>query len=106
MPRKGTGQVGPGRPKGSKNKGRRVERKIPSDSELSAILKKRETPLEYLVSVYTDKNQPTAIRIEAAKSCLPYFHKRQPQIVQQTGDEKSPLLFRIIYSGPEDDAGE
>jgi hypothetical protein len=34
------------------------------------------TPLEYLVSVYTDEDNPLNVRLDAAKAAAPYVHPR------------------------------
>jgi hypothetical protein len=58
-----------GRPKGSKTRySTRLQRQmLNSDSP---------TPLEYLVSVYTDEDNPPNVRLDAAKAAAPYVHPR------------------------------
>jgi len=58
---------GPGRPKGSRNK-----RTLAQHEAIDEGL----TPLEYMVSIYTDETKPDRFRLEAAKAAAPYVHAR------------------------------
>jgi hypothetical protein len=96
-------RTGAGRPKGSKNKTRPFNRKKYTDSELSALLKNKETPLEFLISIYTDEKQPVDRRMDAAKACLPYMHKKMPQVIEPSAESRAPLKFTIHYGLPKGD---
>ena len=58
-----------GRPKGSKTRYSTTLQRQMSHSD-------SPTPLEYLVSVYTDEDNPLNVRLDAAKAAAPYVHPR------------------------------
>jgi hypothetical protein len=58
-----------GRPKGSKTRYSATLQRQMLHSDSS-------TPLEYLVSVYTDENNSLRDRLDAAKAAAPYVHPR------------------------------
>jgi hypothetical protein len=58
-----------GRPKGSKTRYSATLQRQMLHSDSPA-------PLEYLVSVYTDENNPLRDRLDAAKAAAPYVHPR------------------------------
>jgi hypothetical protein len=49
----------------------------------------------YLMTIYKDPAQPTAIRIDAAKAAIGY-EKPRLAAVEHTGDPDQPLAFQII----------
>lgn len=57
-------------------------------------LSKGISPVEFLISTFRDGTLALDIRMEAAKSLLPYVNKRAPQAVEITGAEGGPLDFR------------
>jgi hypothetical protein len=63
---------GAGRPKGAKSaKTLEIARKA---------IESGLTPLEYMMDILRDVNQPTELRFEAAKSAAPYIHPRLAHI--------------------------
>ena len=59
-------RVGAGRPKGAKSaKTLEIARKA---------IESGLTPLEYMMEILRDVNQPKELRFEAAKSAAPYIH--------------------------------
>jgi hypothetical protein len=62
------------RPKGSKTRySTTLQRQMLRSGKL--------TPLEYLVSVYTDENNSLRDRLDAAKAAAPYVHPRLSAVV-------------------------
>jgi hypothetical protein len=57
------------RPKGSKTK-------YSTTLQRQMLRSDKPTPLEYLVSVYTDEDNPINVRLDAAKAAAPYVHPR------------------------------
>ena len=76
-----------GRPKGSKTRySTTLQRQmLNSDSP---------TPLEYLVSVYTDEDSPLNVRLDAAKAAAPYVHPRLSAV--EVSSDKHPDDCRLI----------
>jgi hypothetical protein len=58
-----------GRPKGSKTR-------YSTSLQRQMLRSDSPTPLEYLVSVYTDEDNPLNVRLDAAKAAAPYVHPR------------------------------
>jgi hypothetical protein len=58
-----------GRPKGSKTR-------YSATLQRQMLRSDSPTPLEYLVSVYTDESNPLSVRLDAAKAAAPYVHPR------------------------------
>ena len=58
-----------GRPKGSKTR-------YSTTLQRQMLHSKSPTPLEYLVSVYTDESNSLRDRLDAAKAAAPYVHPR------------------------------
>lgn len=83
MPRGGR-RPGAGRPKGSA---------VVRTSRIAGRLSEDglETPLEYLLGVMRDNQQPQAIRIDAAKATLPFLHPRQASV--QLNQPKDGMLI-------------
>ncbi len=59
---------GAGRPQGSMNKR--------SQEKAEAIEASGLTPLDYMISVFRDEQNPAETRLEAAKSAGPYVHAK------------------------------
>jgi hypothetical protein len=57
------------RPKGSKTR-------YSTTLQRQMLRSDNATPLEYLVSVYTDESNPLNVRLDAAKAAAPYVHPR------------------------------
>jgi hypothetical protein len=57
------------RPKGSKTR-------YSTTLQRQMLRSDKPTPLEYLVSVYTDEDNPINVRLDAAKAAAPYVHPR------------------------------
>ena len=69
-----------GRPKGSKNKATVQRERILGDFDVKKMMEDPNftSPLAYLIGIYSDVNNDIPMRIDAAKHCLPYMHKKQP----------------------------
>ena len=61
----------------------------------SAILASGLSPLDYLVSVYRDENQPVNVRVDAAKSICGYVYPKLSS-VDIGGRDEQPLVVQII----------
>ena len=72
---KKTTKKAPGRPKGSRNQ-------TPRNRRLAAEVAGM-TPLQYLLSIMTDKTQEQGVRVDAAKAAAPYCHARLQSIQVQ-----------------------
>lgn len=72
-----------GRPKGGTNK------RIKSITA-AEILMGRETPLAFLVNVYTNKDETKERQMDAAKAAAPYFHARL-SMRELTGADGGPI---------------
>lgn len=74
------------RPKGSKNKTTLQRQRD--------IEKSGETPLQYMLRLMRDKNQPKEVRMDMAKSAAPYIHPKLAA-TQISGDPEAPLQHVI-----------
>lgn len=90
-----------GRPKGSKTR-------YSATLQRQMLHSDNPTPLEYLVSVYTDESNSLRDRLDAAKAAAPYVHPRLStvEVFDQPldGDAKSitnEQLIAIISEGSE-----
>jgi hypothetical protein len=72
-----------GRKKGSRNK---RPRELIERIEASGLV-----PLEYMLSVMRDENQPQEVRMEMAKAAAPFVHPRLAAVKVQ-GDKDAPLF--------------
>lgn len=52
------------------------------------------SPVEFLINTFRDEGISHPIRMEAAKSLLPYISKRAPQAIEVTGANGGPLDMR------------
>jgi hypothetical protein len=55
-----------------------------------AIAESGLTPLEYMIRVMRDENQPPDMRLDAARSAAPYVHPKLAQ-TQITGKDGGPI---------------
>lgn len=76
-----TVRKGPGRPKGSRNK-RTIQ-------QIEAVKASGLTPLEYLVSVYQNEENPETMRLKAASDAAPYVHQRLSAVDMDISSEKN-----------------
>ena len=90
-----------GRPKGSKTR-------YSTTLQRQMLHSDNPTPLEYLVSVYTDESNSLRDRLDAAKAAAPYVHPRLSTVEVSNqpldGDAKSisnEQLIAIISGGAE-----
>lgn len=70
---------------GNPSGGRKDGQKRLNRSTLLTVEQRRElaqragiTPLQFLMSVMLDDNEEMSLRLEAAKTAAPYFHRKQP----------------------------
>lgn len=81
-------------PKVKKPRGRGGSRKgIPNRATAAreaAIAASGLTPLDYMISVMRDANNPTDTRLDAARSAAPYVHPKLAQ-TQITGKDGGPI---------------
>ena len=71
-----------GRPKGVPNKANAARQ--------AAIAASGLTPLEYMIAVMRDENNPTDVRLDAAGRAAPYVHPKLAQM-QVTGKDGGPI---------------
>ena len=90
-----------GRPKGSKTR-------YSTTLQRQMLRSDNPTPLEYLVSVYTDESNTLRDRLDAAKAAAPYVHPRLSTVEVSNqpldGNAKSisnEQLIAIISGGAE-----
>ena len=69
------------------NAGRKAGSKTRYNRELAARLKASGelTPLDVMLAIARDADQPPEIRIRAAVGAAPYVHRRKPQAMEITG---------------------
>lgn len=91
--------AGPGKPKtGGRAKGTTNQRtKMLADKIASSGL----TPLEYLTQVYRDAKLDRAVRMDAAKACLPYIHPRL-QTTEVKAQVEGKLIVNLVNFGADD----
>lgn len=75
------------------------------ESKLSDVLKDRKTPLEFLLSVMSNKmvrgdKVTLDHRLEAARAAAPYLHRKQPQDVTVGGSLQLPVSITMQVVGP------
>ncbi len=76
MAKKGGKQPGAGRPKGAANK---VQVELIEQAKAGG-----QMPLDYLLEVARDLAQDDSRRMDAAKACLPYLHRKMPEAREVT----------------------
>ncbi len=86
-----------GRPKGSKNRATLARDKLLSCEDVQQKIKDGTfvSPLAFLIDVYMDDNQELSTRIDCAKSCLVYLHKKQPVDTNTNITNNTDQLFEI-----------
>ena len=55
-----------------------------------------ETPLEFLMRLQNDADVPLDVRVDAAKSALPYVHQRLPQAIEHTGKDGEAIEMTLL----------
>lgn len=55
------------------------------------------SPVEYMVDIVNDPDEPTAIRLDAANKAAPYIHQKLPATVEHSGKDGQPI--EIAYAG-------
>jgi hypothetical protein len=83
-----------GRKKGTPNK---VKGKATLERQAMAAVSAGETPLEFLLRVMRDVQQPMDVRIGAAKAAAPYCH-RQLKAVEHMGEGGGPMQYEVVLS--------
>ena len=78
-----------GRKKGTPNKGVIKPYKQPPPEGM--------TPLDYLLSVMRSAQEPTDLRVGAAKAAAPYVH-RALKAIEVSGPEGGPIEQRVVLS--------
>lgn len=92
--------------KGVKTGGRvkGVPNKATAD-KVRAIEQSGLTPLDYMLSVMRDTENPTDVRIDAAKSAAPYVHSKMPTAVEMSGPDGKAIQhvtkIELIAVSPE-----
>ena len=78
------------------------------DSFIEKLHQEDATPLHFLVGVYRDDTREIGIRVEAAKSAMPYIHRKLPVLVNTMGQLQvippyvpSKALLREEYANEE-----
>ena len=83
---------GRGRPAGALNK--------ETERQAAVIRASGQSPLAFLASIYRDESRALERRIEAAKACLPYVHKKQPIAIE------APDGGVMMFFGPPPDEAD
>ncbi|PDT15892.1 hypothetical protein CO670_15465 [Rhizobium sp. J15] len=52
-------------------------------------------PLDYMLSVLRDEEQPAAARMDAAKAAAPYVHAKLAS-VEHSGKDGGPMVLEIV----------
>lgn len=90
--KRGGARSGAGRPKGGRNR-KQAEQIAKATSE-------GISPLDFLLSLMRDTEQPLAMRSDAAKSAAPYVHARLAAI-EHSGKEGGPI--ELVLKGSDID---
>ena len=64
-------RLGAGRPKGAKNRHTLLQEEASKQAAKGGI-----APLEFLLAIMRDENEPTGVRMAAAKAALPFCHPK------------------------------
>lgn len=92
MAQRGGKRPGAGRKKGTPNKATLERQK--------RIAESGQTPLDYMLSVMRDENNPRDIRLDAANKAAPYVHPKLANVDHTSSDKSmSPKPDRIIIEG-------
>lgn len=81
----GGARNGAGRKKGQPTKLNEKARKVALATGI--------TPLDYMLSILRDDEQPRELRFEAAKAAAPYVHAKLAA-VEHTGKDGGPIVIR------------
>lgn len=73
-----------GRPKGSLNK-----------ATLVGYIGTSKDPAHLLLRVLADEGEEMSQRMDAAKTLMPYVHRKQPTAVETSGDPLSVINFVV-----------
>lgn len=63
--------------------------------EREMMLANEITPLEFMLKILKDEEQPFAMRMDAAKAAAPYVHPKLANMVLQ-GDKNAPLTVEVV----------
>lgn len=77
-----------------------VRKRIAEEALTSGV-----SPLDYMLEILRDVNQPSAARFAAAKEAAPYVHPRLAA-VQHSGDKENPLALVVTSGVPRLDGQE
>jgi len=55
-----------------------------------------ETPLQFLVTVYQNRNNKLDLRVEAAKAAAVYVHRKMPVAIEHSGEVAMPMSVTIV----------
>jgi len=90
-----------GRPKGGRNLPIRKIQQI-SDKAADRIAKKygagtlgKELPLDLLMRLMNDTDTEMSMRIDCAKTAIPYVHQRQPQMIEHSGKDGEAIEMNL-----------
>jgi len=84
-----------GKKTGGRKKGVRNKRTIAKRDELARMIDKGISPLEYMLDIMRNPEQPEKDRLEAAKASAPYIHPRLAAI-EHTGRDGGPIESETI----------
>ena len=92
-----------GRPLGALGKRPQAIKDILNSTHLHEAMVTGEimTPVEFLLEVMIDDEYDLDVRMEAAGKLLPYLHRKQPQVIEQTTMDITPS-FQISFIKPEE----
>ena len=87
------------------------------DTKAAAAIKDLLTPMEYLLSIVNDPVKGDRLKIEAARSLLPYCHKKLPVVTEISGrdgkaieiqhtEARNKLEEFLLSEGATDEYGE
>lgn len=91
MPRGGA-RAGAGRRAGSPNKA--------SAAKAAAVEASGLTPLDYMLEVMRDEDEPADVRLDAAKSAAPYVHPKLAS-VEHKGNAQHPVALTFTWLPPQ-----
>ena len=74
----GGGKPGPGRPRGVF----KVFDTLTVNERRELAEKGGVTPVQFLYSIMLDPARLLEVRVDAAKACAPYFHRKMPQAIE------------------------
>lgn len=98
MPRGGK-RPGAGRPKGGKNRPRRL---VPATKSTTEAGDDESTPLDFMLKVMRDPTADEKTRLEAAKAAAPFVHRKADQGKKANAEEEAR---RVATGQGHQDAG-